>query len=103
SNLRHFIFSVEFFEAVVSARSQRAELRHASSSPASGGLRQPAQSDLQASGSSRFEFNLMVVGETGLGKSTLLNSLFSSELYNSDHPGPSKRIKKTVCVESHTV
>uniref|UniRef100_A0A1I8JRX1 Septin n=1 Tax=Macrostomum lignano TaxID=282301 RepID=A0A1I8JRX1_9PLAT len=63
----------------------------------------PAPHQHQASGSSRFEFNLMVVGETGLGKSTLLNSLFSSELYNSDHPGPSKRIKKTVCVESHTV
>ncbi|PAA62001.1 hypothetical protein BOX15_Mlig016777g1 [Macrostomum lignano] len=50
-----------------------------------------------------FEFNLMVVGESGLGKSTLLNSLFLSELYNADHMGPSKRIKKTVYVESHTV
>jgi len=47
-----------------------------------------------------FEFTLMVVGESGLGKSTLINSLFLSELYSREHPGPSLRIKKTVKVET---
>jgi len=47
-----------------------------------------------------FEFTLMVVGESGLGKSTLINSLFLSDLYSKDHPGPSLRIKKTVKVET---
>ncbi|XP_006803035.1 septin-7-like [Neolamprologus brichardi] len=40
-----------------------------------------------------FEFTLMVVGESGLGKSTLINSLFLTDLYSKDCPGPSCRIK----------
>ncbi|XP_033754917.1 septin-7-like isoform X1 [Pecten maximus] len=47
-----------------------------------------------------FEFTLMVVGESGLGKSTLINSLFLSDLYSGDYPGPSHRIQKTVKVET---
>lgn len=47
-----------------------------------------------------FEFTLMVVGESGLGKSTLINSLFLSDVYSADHMGPSHRIKKTVQVET---
>lgn len=51
-----------------------------------------------------FEFTLMAVGESGLGKSTLINSMFLSDIYNQDqHPGPSHRIKKTVAVESTKV
>jgi septin 7 len=50
-----------------------------------------------------FEFNLMVVGQSGLGKSTLLNCLFLTELYGSDYPGPSNRIKKTLTVETTSV
>uniref|UniRef100_A0A8D3C5P3 Septin n=1 Tax=Scophthalmus maximus TaxID=52904 RepID=A0A8D3C5P3_SCOMX len=45
-----------------------------------------------------FEFTLMVVGESGLGKSTLINSLFLTDLYSAEYPGPSHRIKKTVQV-----
>lgn len=37
-------------------------------------------------------------GESGLGKSTLINSLFLTDLYSSEYPGPSHRIKKTVQV-----
>uniref|UniRef100_A0A665V9H1 Septin n=1 Tax=Echeneis naucrates TaxID=173247 RepID=A0A665V9H1_ECHNA len=47
-----------------------------------------------------FEFTLMVVGESGLGKSTMINSLFLTDLYSTDYPGPSHRIKKTVQVNS---
>ncbi|MXQ87992.1 hypothetical protein E5288_WYG022477 [Bos mutus] len=45
----------------------------------------------------------MVVGESGLGKSTLINSLFLTDLYSPEYPGPSHRIKKTVQVEQSKV
>lgn len=43
---------------------------------------------------------VFVTGESGLGKSTLMNSLFLSDVYSADHVGPSHRIKKTVQVET---
>ncbi|XP_034401472.1 septin-7-like isoform X1 [Cyclopterus lumpus] len=50
-----------------------------------------------------FEFTLMVVGESGLGKSTLINSLFLTDLYSPEYPGPSHRVEKTVTVEQSKV
>ncbi|KAK6624905.1 hypothetical protein RUM44_011769 [Polyplax serrata] len=47
-----------------------------------------------------FEFTLMIVGESGLGKSTLINSLFLADVYSGEYPGPSLRPKKTVTVET---
>uniref|UniRef100_A0A915MHY7 Septin n=2 Tax=Meloidogyne TaxID=189290 RepID=A0A915MHY7_MELJA len=47
-----------------------------------------------------FEFTLMVVGQSGLGKSTFLNTLFMAELHNlKDKPIESK---STVKIESKT-
>ena len=50
-----------------------------------------------------FDFNLMVVGETGLGKSTFINTLFLTNIYGPDYPGPSVKPKSTVEVRSTTV
>nr|CAD2170417.1 unnamed protein product [Meloidogyne enterolobii] len=48
-----------------------------------------------------FEFSLMVVGQSGLGKSTFLNTLFMAELLDLKHEESSK-IKSTVSIESKT-
>ncbi|XP_013779531.1 septin-7-like isoform X2 [Limulus polyphemus] len=50
-----------------------------------------------------FDFTILVVGESGLGKSTLINSLFFTDIYSNEYPGPSQRIKKTVQVETSKV
>ncbi|RWS24810.1 septin-7-like protein [Leptotrombidium deliense] len=50
-----------------------------------------------------FEFTLMVVGRSGTGKSTLVNSMFSTNIYSDEFPGPSKRVSKTVTVDTTKV
>uniref|UniRef100_A0A8C6T077 Septin 9b n=1 Tax=Neogobius melanostomus TaxID=47308 RepID=A0A8C6T077_9GOBI len=48
-----------------------------------------------------FELNLMVVGQSGLGKSTLMNTLFKSKVSRrSVQPDPEERIPKTVEIKS---
>ncbi|KDR06354.1 septin-2 isoform X1 [Zootermopsis nevadensis] len=51
-----------------------------------------------------FDFTLMVVGESGLGKSTLVNSLFLSDLYKDRRiPEAIDRVEKTTCIEKKTM
>uniref|UniRef100_A0A2K5RFN0 Septin-2 n=1 Tax=Cebus imitator TaxID=2715852 RepID=A0A2K5RFN0_CEBIM len=61
-----------------------------------------------------FEFTLMVVGESGLGKSTLINSLFLTDLYpervipgaaalNTRKTLTCEKIERTVQIEASTV
>lgn len=51
-----------------------------------------------------FEFTLMVIGESGLGKSTLVDSLFLTSLYSEREILSSvNRIKRTVSVTQSTV
>lgn len=51
-----------------------------------------------------FEFTLMVVGESGLGKSTLVDSLFLTDLYDeTEIPKAVDRIHQTVEIETNTV
>ncbi|KAI4814203.1 hypothetical protein KUCAC02_003407, partial [Chaenocephalus aceratus] len=51
-----------------------------------------------------FTFTLMVAGESGLGKSTLINSLFLTDLYKDRKvPNAEERINQTVGILTHTV
>ncbi|XP_052072564.1 septin-2B-like isoform X2 [Mytilus californianus] len=51
-----------------------------------------------------FEFTLMVVGESGLGKSTLVNSLFLTDLYPERQiHSAAEKIKQTVKIDASTV
>ncbi|KAM6079470.1 LOW QUALITY PROTEIN: uncharacterized protein LJ206_009085 [Theristicus caerulescens] len=50
-----------------------------------------------------FEFNIMVVGQSGLGKSTMVNTLFKSKVSRkASQPGQEERIPKTVQLQSIT-
>lgn len=50
-----------------------------------------------------FEFTLLVIGDSGLGKSTLVNSLFMTDLYaDRTIDSASERVKKTVKITSRT-
>ncbi|CAB4019863.1 septin-2-like isoform X1 [Paramuricea clavata] len=51
-----------------------------------------------------FEFTLMIIGESGLGKSTLVHSLFMTDLYESRHkPTASEMLKRTIQIDTHKV
>ena len=48
-----------------------------------------------------FEFTLMVVGESGLGKSTMINSLFLTELYRNRTLPPVQVSNLKHCIFNH--
>ncbi|XP_029303409.1 septin-5-like isoform X2 [Cottoperca gobio] len=51
-----------------------------------------------------FTFTLMVAGESGLGKSTLINSLFLTDLYKDRKvPNAQERINQTVDIVKHAI
>ncbi|CAL4088476.1 unnamed protein product, partial [Meganyctiphanes norvegica] len=51
-----------------------------------------------------FDFTLMVVGESGLGKSTLVNSLFLTDIYKDRVlPTAQESVEKTVDIQKKTI
>uniref|UniRef100_A0A2K5EUD7 Septin 12 n=1 Tax=Aotus nancymaae TaxID=37293 RepID=A0A2K5EUD7_AOTNA len=49
-----------------------------------------------------FEFNIMVVGQSGLGKSTMVNTLFKSKVWKSNPPGLGLPTPQTLQLHSVT-
>ncbi|KAF4015558.1 septin-12 [Dama dama] len=49
-----------------------------------------------------FEFNIMVVGQSGLGKSTMVNTLFKSKIWKSTMPGLRVPTPQTLQLHSMT-
>ncbi|EHB03528.1 Septin-12 [Heterocephalus glaber] len=49
-----------------------------------------------------FEFNIMVVGQSGLGKSTMVNTLFKSKVWKSTLPAPGVPTPQTLQLHSVT-
>ena len=50
-----------------------------------------------------FTFTMMIVGESGLGKSTLVNQLFNCEIYDQNNPGPSFKPCKTAKIDVNKI
>lgn len=51
-----------------------------------------------------FEFTLMIIGESGLGKSTLIHSLFLTNLYDGQYkPSAAEMLKRTIQIDTHKV
>lgn len=51
-----------------------------------------------------FDFTIMVVGESGLGKSTLMNSLFSTDLYKTRKVPPAQEmLERTTAIDKKHV
>lgn len=51
-----------------------------------------------------FDFTMIIVGESGLGKSTLINSLFLQDLYKDRKvPNVEERVDKTISIEKKTI
>ena len=46
---------------------------------------------------------LFLLGQSGLGKSTFINTLFQTELYGQDFPSTVHRKKKTVSMDSSSI
>ncbi len=50
-----------------------------------------------------FNYFGIKLGQSGLGKSTFINTLFQTELYGQDFPSTIHRKKKTISIDSSSI